>query len=184
MVNADNLDIRRISLFAFLSLLCWCLGLMISFVLPSEYLGLTCGLSSQKQPINPMLINTDGLTLKIISNNLECAIINILGFCFLGISTCLNLLYNGLMHGMSIRYSLSSYGIESLYRIIPHSFELLGLFLSGAVGFYSASCLVKVLLCKSIKHIRCIHTFVVFTILSFVIITVAGIVEVSVSFGI
>lgn len=76
----------------------------------------------------------------IAKNNIQSCFINIIGGIVLGIATIFNLIFNGffsadiimLAHngGLSIQ--------EILKSILPHSFELIGFWLSGAIGFYIA----------------------------------------------
>jgi uncharacterized membrane protein SpoIIM required for sporulation len=76
----------------------------------------------------------------IFKNNLKGCILNIVGGVMLGIGTLVNLLFNGFF---SADVFVSSYhsglNITSILKVtLPHSFELIGFWLSGAIGFYIA----------------------------------------------
>jgi uncharacterized membrane protein SpoIIM required for sporulation len=76
----------------------------------------------------------------IFSNNLRVASINVVGGIFLGIVTLLNLIQNGFYAGC-VFSSLHNNGMSWKNIIIhtaPHSFEMLGIWLSGGLGFYIA----------------------------------------------
>ncbi len=81
--------------------------------------------------------------LLIFGNNLKSCIFNILGGVLLGLGTLINLLMNGFItadmfyntfiNGMSVS--------QIIQHTLPHSIELIGIWLSGATGFYIANIL-------------------------------------------
>lgn len=89
--------------------------------------------------------NRKQVFIAIAKNNLKGCLINIAGGCILGISTVVNICFNGYFTGASIRFSWEQ-GL-SVGRIIqltfPHSFELIGFWLSGAIGLFIAGQIVK-----------------------------------------
>jgi uncharacterized membrane protein SpoIIM required for sporulation len=102
----------------------------------------------ENQPENLMtkimqsLIDDDKYTAftLIFKNNLKGCILNIIGGVMLGIGTLFNILFNGFF---SADIFVSSYkaglSITSILKVtLPHSFELIGFWLSGAIGFYIA----------------------------------------------
>jgi len=76
----------------------------------------------------------------IISNNIKVVIINILGGVFLGLGTFVNLAQNGFF-AADVFCTVHKRGM-SWSKIIeytaPHSFEMIGIWLSGGIGFYIA----------------------------------------------
>lgn len=74
--------------------------------------------------------------LEISSNNLHGCMINILGGFLLGLVTLLNLSINGLAASdvFTTVYN-SGFGLNNILKsTLPHSFELIGFWLSGAMG--------------------------------------------------
>lgn len=73
----------------------------------------------------------------IFTNNIKGCFLNISSGALIGIGTILNLATNGFYSADIIKNSLAS-GMsvkEVLQVTLPHSFELLGFWLSGAIGF-------------------------------------------------
>nr|WP_264846631.1 stage II sporulation protein M [Capnocytophaga catalasegens] len=76
----------------------------------------------------------------IFKNNIKGCLINILGGVLLGIVTLFNLLING-FYSAHIFYSVYKAGFsisQIVEKTLPHSFEIIGFMLSGALGFYIA----------------------------------------------
>jgi uncharacterized membrane protein SpoIIM required for sporulation len=76
----------------------------------------------------------------IFKNNIKGCVINIAGGVLLGIGTLFNLLFNGFFLADIFVYSYKAgMNISSIMKVtLPHSFELIGFWLSGAIGFYIA----------------------------------------------
>jgi len=84
--------------------------------------------------------NKQGTFVSIFKNNIKSCIFNILGGVFLGLGTLVNLIYNGFIFA-DIYVSSHNAGISTsmlLKLTLPHSFELIGIWLSGGIGFYIA----------------------------------------------
>lgn len=76
----------------------------------------------------------------IFINNLKGCLLNMAGGVFLGLGTVVNLIINGFYSADVFVNSYQS-GLtvsKILSATLPHSFELIGFWLSGAVGFYIA----------------------------------------------
>lgn len=78
--------------------------------------------------------------LLILKNNIKGCIINIAGGVMLGLGTVVNLIINGFYS--SDVFVSSYYSGQTIRQILditlPHSFELIGFWLSGAIGLYIA----------------------------------------------
>ena len=74
----------------------------------------------------------------IFTNNLKCCIINTAGASLLCIPTVYNSLYCGFVIGCQIADIVNdkTHSRERLTKVLPHSFEVVGLWLSGANGFF------------------------------------------------
>jgi uncharacterized membrane protein SpoIIM required for sporulation len=84
--------------------------------------------------------DTQKAFLLIFKNNLKGCLLNIAGGVFLGLGTLFNLMINGFY---SADVFASSYkagmSVETILKVtLPHSFELIGFWLSGAIGLYIA----------------------------------------------
>jgi uncharacterized membrane protein SpoIIM required for sporulation len=140
-------DQKKIRYFFAISFLCW----LFPFVLRILFVNIPeigTGQTKFQNPDNQNIVNDiiqsldtndNGKTFSLIfSNNIKGCIINIVGGVLLGLGTFINLLFNGFF---SADIFVSSYkaGIstESILKVtLPHSFELIGFWLSGAIGFY------------------------------------------------
>ncbi len=84
----------------------------------------------------------------ILSNNLKVAMINILGGVLIGIGTLGSLAHNGFF-AADMFCSVHKRGM-SWSRIIeytaPHSLEMIGIWLSGGLGFYIAITIINMML--------------------------------------
>ncbi|MCF6294064.1 MAG: stage II sporulation protein M [Flavobacteriaceae bacterium] len=122
----------------------------------------------------------ENLTLyNILYTNLKVVIINIFGGLTFGLLTSVNLLYNGifLSYLLKVIYTIDT----KLYLILlPHSMEFLGFILAGAIGIEIGLFLFNyIFLSKKIKldFVKLLKK----TIISILIIFVAGLIEVYVS---
>jgi stage II sporulation protein M len=73
----------------------------------------------------------------ILHNNLKVALINIVGGVLFGIGTFVNLAQNG-FYSASVFSTLHDNGMkwsDITIHTLPHSFEMLGIWLSGGLGF-------------------------------------------------
>jgi uncharacterized membrane protein SpoIIM required for sporulation len=79
----------------------------------------------------------DSTAWEIFTNNLTLSLICLIGTCFLGSLTAINLIYNGFIAGQIISQSISVIGISATFtNSLPHAIEFLALWLSGAYSFY------------------------------------------------
>ncbi|QZE15059.1 stage II sporulation protein M [Halosquirtibacter laminarini] len=83
----------------------------------------------------------------ILKNNLTVILINVFGGCLLGLGTFGNLAMNGF--GAAHMFCVTNRNGMSWWKIIeytaPHSIEMIGIWLSGGLGFYIASILIKMM---------------------------------------
>jgi len=124
----------------------------------------------------------DAFTL-IFKNNLKGCIINILGGVTLGLGTLINMLLNGFfsadMFANSYKIGLS---IPTILKVtLPHSFELIGFWLSGGMGFYFAWNIIQFMRGKESFSPHFIRQMGISTLLVFLIILSAAYVEAYIS---
>lgn len=84
--------------------------------------------------------NKQAAFVSIFTNNIKGCILNILGGVFLGLGTLISLAFNGFVLA-DVMVSIHSTGMsihDILRTTLPHSFELIGTWLSGGIGFYIA----------------------------------------------
>jgi len=76
----------------------------------------------------------------IFFNNLKVSVINILGGMFLGLGTFVNLALNGFFAAdvFSTIHKNGMSWLEIVEYTGPHSFEMIGIWISGGLGFYIA----------------------------------------------
>jgi len=87
----------------------------------------------------------------VLKNNLLGCVVNILGGVLLGLLTLFNLVYNGFFMADAFMHAYNVVGLDTgllLKLFLPHSFELIGFWMSGAVGFYIAWNIIQVMLDK------------------------------------
>ncbi|GHT21758.1 hypothetical protein FACS189430_02370 [Bacteroidia bacterium] len=89
--------------------------------------------------------NNKGAFILIFTNNIKGCILNIIGGVMLGLGTIINLSYNGFVSADIFMTSYNSgMSIDSILKVtLPHSFELIGFWLSGAIGFFIAWHLIQ-----------------------------------------
>ncbi|MBI9069243.1 MAG: stage II sporulation protein M [Salinivirgaceae bacterium] len=83
----------------------------------------------------------------IFFNNIKVAIINIVGGIFLGLGTFVNLAQNG-FYAADVFCSIHKNGmswLKILEYTAPHSFEMIGIWLSGGLGFYIAKLVIGIM---------------------------------------
>ena len=77
--------------------------------------------------------------IAIFGNNIRGCILNILGGVTLGLGSLINLLYNGFSFADMVVSFSQTMSMNTILKVtLPHSFELIGFWLSGAIGFYIA----------------------------------------------
>jgi uncharacterized membrane protein SpoIIM required for sporulation len=119
----------------------------------------------------------------IFKNNLKGCIISIAGGVLLGLGTLFNLMFNGFFSA-DIFASLykSGLSIESMLKAtLPHSFELIGFWLSGAIGFYLAWNIIRFMRGKGTFTNHLYKRTGIYSLVVFFIILAAAYVEAYVS---
>ena len=108
--------------------------------------------------------NSAKVFLLIFSNNIKGCVINVLGGFLLSLGTLINLAFNGFASADAfVNVYNSGFSICNIFKTtLPHSFELIGFWLSGAMGFSITWNLIqfmrgknafdKTLLRKMLKH--------------------------------
>jgi uncharacterized membrane protein SpoIIM required for sporulation len=127
--------------------------------------------------------NKHNIFVLILKNNLKGCIINIAGGVLLGLGTFINLLFNGFFSAdIFVNSYKAGLGIQSIIKItLPHSFELIGFWLSGAIGFYITWNIIQFMRGKESFTIRFYKQIVFYSLIVFIIILVAAYVEAYVS---
>jgi len=142
----NSLRTRRLFLvFLFLSFLFWVLPFVLRLFLINEVkIEDDTDVKGLKvvSDITECLLKNDRWSAfcLIFSNNLKVCIVNIAGGAMFGIVTLINLVVNGFITADTFA-TIHNNGMEVskiLKYTLPHSFELIGIWLSGAIGFYIA----------------------------------------------
>ena len=157
----------------------WGLGVILAFTIPYESVYIKDDVIQEKSDCEQKqsYISSEDLLVKVLETNLKCVAINVAGMVTFGIATFVNLFINGFMHGISIRYSLIKIGSDTWELIYPHSFELLGLIISGGAALYGIKIILKILKNDYINMTKKIITLLSIILLSVVIIMVAAYIE-------
>jgi len=119
----------------------------------------------------------------IFFNNLKGCLLNIVGGVMLGLGTFINLIFNGFFSADIFANAYKSgLGIEAILKVtLPHSFELIGFWLSGSLGFYVASEIIQFIRGKENFTKKFYKKIGLFSIIVFVIILSAAYVEAYIS---
>lgn len=91
--------------------------------------------------------NREEAFLLIFYNNIKVAIINIIGGVFLGLGTFVNLTQNG-FYAADVFCTIHKNGMswsKIFEYTAPHSFEMIGIWLSGGLGFFIAKLVIIVM---------------------------------------
>jgi stage II sporulation protein M len=83
----------------------------------------------------------------IFFNNLKVAVINIAGGLFLGLGTFVNLALNG-FYAADVFSTIHKNGMswsKIIEHTAPHSFEMIGIWMSGGLGFYIALLMIGIM---------------------------------------
>lgn len=119
----------------------------------------------------------------IFTNNLKVSIINIFGGVFLGIGTFVNLLFNG-FYTADVFSTIHANGTswrKILAHTLPHSFEMIGIWLSGGLGFFIAKNIFDIMI-KNKYPTAMFYKIIVFgTLTSSLIILIAAYIEAFIS---
>ncbi|PTX15047.1 putative membrane protein SpoIIM required for sporulation [Pontibacter mucosus] len=128
------------------SFIIWLIGFILGVHYKIDFTSLNnygegVSLFTQKEPLS--------LSLDILRNNLYVLIFNLTGVVVLGISTAINLVFNGFFLGQMISAGISNLSLgKTILIVLPHSLELLGLWLGGCVGFAGAKMLIQYFVTK------------------------------------
>lgn len=119
----------------------------------------------------------------IFSNNIKGCFVNIMGGFTLGITTAFNMLFNGFSASdIFTTVAESDMGISGvLETTLPHSFELIGFWLSGAIGLSITWQLIRFMRGRDIFNMLYVRQLVLATIIMTVLILGAAYVETYVS---
>ncbi|MCF0191108.1 MAG: stage II sporulation protein M [Marinilabiliaceae bacterium] len=122
----------------------------------------------------------------IFMNNIKGCIINILGGFLFSVGTFLNLAFNGFMMADTFRlaYDVGMDTEKILMTTLPHSFELLGFFLSGAIGMQITLEMIKLIKNKMCFTKRFFYDGLIQSLIVFVLIISAAFVEAYISVNI
>jgi stage II sporulation protein M len=100
--------------------------------------GMSVGFNSKEEKFV-----ADAGFIDIFNNNLAGLCINFSGIFTFGVTTIINLVGNGFIHGLAIRHYVDKYSIvDALIRCLPHGiFEIPAIIFSGTVGFLPLVCI-------------------------------------------
>ncbi|WP_242386209.1 stage II sporulation protein M [Phocaeicola sartorii] len=115
----------------------------------------------------------------IFTNNIKGCFLNIAGGSFIGIVTILNLTINGFYSADIIKKSFDNgMTVAQILKVtLPHSFELLGFWLSGAIGLLIAWKLIQFIQGKEEFSLLFFKRIGMYTCIVFVIILSAAYIE-------
>lgn len=141
--------------------LCWCIPFISRFFVLPKTIQLSEIETIKFEEINitnaviDAFDNNDNKTafVLIFKNNMKNCILNVVGGAMLGLGTFVNIIFNGFVSA-DIFASCYYSGLtveEILKTTLPHSFELIGFWLSGATGFYIAWYIILMIRGKEIK---------------------------------
>jgi stage II sporulation protein M len=119
----------------------------------------------------------------IFVNNLKVCIINIAGGILLGISTIFNLIVNGFLAADTFAtiYKNGTGVGQILKHTLPHCFEMIGIWLSGAIGFSLAKVIIDYMRGKELPKSDYFRFIGKWTMITVLIILSAAFVEAYVS---
>lgn len=108
---------------------------MLGFIISLFFLNnsLESLVKTSNENISIANIKSELTFINIFYSNLKIIFINVIGGITFGMLTYLNLIYNGMILGyiLKIIYAIN---IKFYLLVIPHSFEIIGFLIAGAVG--------------------------------------------------
>lgn len=119
----------------------------------------------------------------IFINNLKVCIVNITGGVMLGVVTFTNLVINGFLAADTFM-SLHNNGMKVgkiLEHTLPHSIELVGIWLSGAIGFSITMVIIDLMRGKEMPSILFFRTLSKIALVTILIILFAAFIETYIS---
>ncbi|WP_149242064.1 stage II sporulation protein M [Dyadobacter sp. 32] len=175
-----------------LSALMWLLPFCLRVVFTTELAIETKNMSKAQTSIEPFektshyLSKGDqyGAFLSIWKNNATVGIYNVLGGVLLGIGTILNLIMNGYITAdiLASIYTSGGLTIEQLAKFtLPHSIELLGIWMCSGIGLTIARFIFRYIKREVFPEVRELKGLLIYFILGQVIILVAAWLEIYVS---
>ena len=119
----------------------------------------------------------------ILINNLKVCVINIVGGVMLGISTIINLIVNGFLAADTFAtVHKNGMGVGKILKhTLPHCFELLGIWLSGAIGLSIAKIIIDYMRGKELPKADYFRFIGKWTTITVLIILLAAFVEAYIS---
>lgn len=126
--------------------------------------------------------NTFQSFIMIFENNLLCCILNILNGFLLGVGTTVNLAANGFLSAdMFVSCNQTMPITDILKTTMPHSFEMLGVWLSGGIGFMIAWRIKQLAFNNEVVNMKFVKKMCIYTGIVFLLILCAAFVEAYVS---
>jgi stage II sporulation protein M len=179
---------QSIGKFFWLSFLIWLIPFAVGLIFGNS---ITPSSNSQ-QPLPPEISrifdaysnnNNREVFSLIFVNNIKVAIFNIAGGVFIGIATFLSLLING--YGTAIAFSnMHQNGMpwgDIAKHTLPHSIELVGIWLAGAIGFSIAKKIIDAMRGRPLPDTKYFKQIGIYTLTSFLIVLVAAYIEAYIS---
>lgn len=171
----------------FISILVWLISFLFRMIKPiddsSDYISYTSDsignpieVLPQPQNLELFLDSNDHKAAfsLIFCNNMHGCLVNILSGFLLGIGTIVNLIYNGYVFADVLTFAKGRLSLMKILELtFPHSFELIGFWLSGAIGLKISSTLLLLMKGDSIDLASLLKEMVGLTI-SVVIITLCS----------
>ena len=120
-----------------------------------------------------------GAFINIFTNNIKGCILNILGGVLLGLGPLVSLTLNGFVFAdVCVSSYNSGITVPAMLNVtLPHSFELIGVWLSGGIGFYIAWLIICFMRGKESFTMKNIKMIGIYSIVVFLIILSAAYVE-------
>ncbi|MDN3688606.1 stage II sporulation protein M [Cyclobacterium jeungdonense] len=155
-------------------------GLLVGYYMDSDF---DFSLSEAKPPVAMMADSKSKLFCSIAGNNISVALINIGGGFSLGAISLLNTFHNGVVLGYALSVAGDNFSFALIIRhLLPHAIEIVAIILSGSLGFYLALYLFnKFVLGRG--PVFDYQKFLILSATSLVILLLAAVMEVSVSFS-
>ncbi len=179
---------RVFGFFLFMSFLFWFLPFMIRLFLID---GINIEKNTQVTGVDVVSDITSSLLQKdrwsafcmIFNNNIKVCIINIIGGVMLGIVTMFNLVVNGFLAADTFA-NLHDNGMKVskiLECTLPHSVELVGIWVSGAIGFSITLVIIDLMRGKEMPSIIFFRTLGKIALVTILIILFAAFIETYIS---
>jgi len=181
-----NKTIRTLLLFFAISFLIWVTPFLIRILFMDSII-ISHSKPNQKMSLDIVSVITEHLNNNnklsafylIFTNNLKVCITNILGGVLLGIGTLINLFING-FYTADVLSNIHSNGTSwnvIIEHTIPHSFEMIGVWFSGALGFFIAKTIFDIMLKNKYPTLIFYKTIASSTLIIVIIIFIAAYIE-------